>query len=196
MRLTERDPTVHTPTNKQVNTQVYNRKGPHTVHTPKKINKQINTQVYNRKEPHTVHTPTKVNKIAKHTGILQKGTPHSPYTYKHTSLRVNPRGRLPGSLLLEPLLDDLVVVDFLPVLLSSLDVPVLVGGPLILHETSVPQNTGWLKQERERERERERGGRENRKNRERDKERQRERDCERQRERERKRETDISMKIW
>ena len=140
MRLTERDPTVHTPTNKQVNTQVYNRKGPHTVHTPKKINKQINTQVYNRKEPHTVHTPTKVNKQVNTQVYYRKG-PHSPYTHKHTSLRVNPRGRLPGSLLLEPLLDDLVVVDFLPVLLSSLDVPVLVGGPLILHETPVQQNT-------------------------------------------------------
>ena len=46
IRLTERHPTVHTPTkiNKQVNTQVYNRKGPHTIHTPTKVNKRLNTQ--------------------------------------------------------------------------------------------------------------------------------------------------------
>ena len=60
MRLTERHPTVHTPTevNKQVSTQVYNRKGPHTVQTPTKVNKQVNTQVqvYNRKELHSPYT--------------------------------------------------------------------------------------------------------------------------------------------
>ena len=79
MRLTERDPTVHTPTNKQVNTQVYNRKGPHKVHTPKKINKQINTQVHNRKEPHTVHTLKKVNKQITHSYITERDpTVHTP----------------------------------------------------------------------------------------------------------------------
>ena len=62
------------------------------------------------------------------------------------------------------------------ILLSSLDVPVLEGGPVILHETSVKQNTWWLKQERETEREIEqRNG---------------------EREREKWREREVSMNIW
>ena len=100
---------------------------------------------------------------------------------------------------MEPLLDDLVVVDFLPVLLSIFDVPVLVGGPLILHETSVQQNTGWLKRERERNTERDRT--EKRRERETKKERNRQRETTgknrlNEREREREREREISMKNW